>query len=284
MEKEELDTGAEKTWCPGCPNFMILESMKRVISEKIESGDLEHEKISMATGIGCHAKMFDYLDVGGVYSLHGRVLPTCLGMKIGNPNLTILGFGGDGDTYAEGASHFLHASRYNVDMTMVVHNNQVFALTTGQATPTSEKGFKSHAQPDGVKNQPLNPLKVAITAGASFVARVYTGKLQHMTDVLKKAVEHGGYALVDVAFPCVVYHDASDFIEEHLYELEEDGHDPADKQKALEKAREWDYNLEEKEKVPIGVLYKEDKKTFAEKIPKLEELKEENKGWFQVDS
>ncbi|MFB6217320.1 MAG: thiamine pyrophosphate-dependent enzyme [Candidatus Aenigmatarchaeota archaeon] len=283
MEKKEFATGAESTWCPGCPNFMVLEGVKRALKEEVENNDTEHEDISMVTGIGCHGKMFDYLDVGGVYSLHGRVLPTCLGMKIGNPNLTVLGFGGDGDTYSEGVSHFVHASRYNVDMTMIVHNNQVFALTTGQATPTSEKGFQSNAQPFGQANQPLNPLEMAITTGASFVARVYPKHLDHYVEVLREAVEHDGYALVDVAFPCLVYHNTTDFIEENMYKLEESDHDPTDRQQALEKAREWDYNLEQDERVPVGVLYRENKETFSEKIPQLKELKEQGKGWFEVE-
>ncbi|MFP4115982.1 MAG: thiamine pyrophosphate-dependent enzyme [Candidatus Aenigmatarchaeota archaeon] len=282
MDKEDFATGAEATWCPGCHNFMILESVKKALKGEVEEGNVEHDKISMSTGIGCHGKMFDYLNVGGVYSLHGRVLPTCMGMKIGNPSQTVIGFGGDGDTYSEGVAHFIHASRFNADMTMVVHNNQVFALTTGQATPVSEKGFESKAQPFGLEHEPLNPLKIAISAGASFVARVYPKKMEHMVEVLKEAIEWDGFALVDVALPCLVYHDPEQFLEERMYKLEDTDHNPEDREEAMEKAREWDYNLEDG-KIPVGVLYKNRKPTLSDKNPQLKELKEGDRGWWKVE-
>ncbi len=285
MTGKKLRTEAESTWCPGCPNHMVLESAKRAIEEKIENKKLNREEISIATGIGCHGKMFDYLNVGGVYTLHGRVLPTCLGLKIGNPNQKVIGFGGDGDTYSEGMSHFIHAARYNPDITMVVHNNQVFALTTGQATPVSEEGFKSKAQPEGTPHQPLNPLKLAIELEASFVARVHPKEMNHMKEVLKKAMEHDGYALIDTAFPCLIYNNKQEFLERNMYKLEENGHDPKNREKALEKAREWDYNTNSGKKnkdIPIGVLYKNKKKTLTEKRPKLKKLKEKNKAWWQT--
>lgn len=279
---KDLSTGTESTWCPGCFNFMLLKSMQKALNEEMEEGKIEHEKISMSTGIGCHGKMFDYLNVGGVYTLHGRVLPTCLGMKIGNPSQTVIGFGGDGDTYSEGMAHFIHAARFNADMTMVVHNNQVFALTTGQATPTSEQGFESKAQPFGEANEPLNPLEIAISAGASFVARVYPKKIEHMKKVFKKAIEWEGFSLVDVALPCLVYHEDTEFLDNKFYRLDEIEHDPENKTEALEKAREWDYNLEDG-KVPIGVIYKNRKKTVSEKYPQLEKLKDKDKGWWTVE-
>lgn len=281
MNKESFETDAEATWCPGCYNFMLLESVKQALSEEVERGYTERERVSMSTGIGCHGKMFDYLNVGGVYSLHGRVIPTCMGMKMGNPTQTVLGFGGDGDTYSEGMAHFMHAARFNPDFTMVVHNNQVFALTTGQATPVSEKGFKSKAQPLGLDHEPMNPLEIAISTGASFVARVYPKNIQHSKKILEEAIEWDGFALVDVALPCLVYHDEEGFIEDRLYQLEETGHDPENKEEALRKAREWNYNLEDGE-IPVGVLYKNKKKTLEEKATHLQRLKEEGKGWFQT--
>jgi len=283
-KEQKLRTEAESTWCPGCPNHLVLESTKKAIGEKIEKGEMNREDVSIATGIGCHGKMFDYLNLGGVYTLHGRVLPTCLGMKIGNPNLEVIGFGGDGDTYSEGMSHFVHAARYNPDITMMVHNNQVFALTTGQATPVSEKGFTSKAQPEGTPHQPLNPLKLAISIEASFVARVYPNKIQHMKEILQKAMEHKGFAFIDIAFPCLIYNNKQEFLERNIYELEENGHDPMDESKALEKAREWDYNTgkDKKQDVPVGVIYKKEKETLSDKRPKLKELKEKNKAWWQT--
>ncbi|MAG38001.1 2-oxoglutarate synthase, partial [Candidatus Pacearchaeota archaeon] len=140
--KKNLGTNNENTWCPGCNNFFVLEAMKRTLTRLIEQGHRQ-ERFAMVTGIGCHAKIFDYLNISGIYGLHGRVLPTAFGIKMGNPKLTVLGFAGDGDTYAEGMGHFVHSFRYNSDMTFVVHNNHSFSLTTGQATPTSYQGYKT---------------------------------------------------------------------------------------------------------------------------------------------
>ncbi|MBI2038647.1 MAG: 2-oxoacid:ferredoxin oxidoreductase subunit beta, partial [Candidatus Nealsonbacteria bacterium] len=134
MEPQDLNTKEENTWCPGCPNFVILETTKKALAELANEGKISIQNTAVVTGIGCHAKTFDYLDISSFYGIHGRVLPTALGIKLGNPNLTVLGFGGDGDTYAEGLDHFIHNCRYNVDIKMFVHNNQVFALTVGQPT------------------------------------------------------------------------------------------------------------------------------------------------------
>ncbi|MFP4045501.1 MAG: thiamine pyrophosphate-dependent enzyme [Candidatus Aenigmatarchaeota archaeon] len=281
MNKEDLGTGAPNTWCPGCYNFMILENVKRALKDRIENTDLEQEDISMVTGIGCHGKMFDYLNVGGVYSLHGRVLPTCLGLRIGNPNQLVLGFGGDGDTYSEGMAHFIHMARFNPDITMIVHNNQVFALTTGQATPTSEEGFHSKAQPEGLIHDPINPLRVAISSGASFVARVYPKDFAHTTKVLKQAMEHDGYAVVDMAIPCLIYHQDTDFLEDNIYKLEETGHDKTDKEEAMRRVSEWDYNLKDS-KIPVGVFYQERRETLAERKSQLKELQEKNMAWHET--
>lgn len=280
MSEKNLSTEAETTWCPGCYNFMLLREVQNAIGDLIESGE-NQEDFAMSTGIGCHGKMFDYLNVGGVYSLHGRVLPTCVGMKLGNPNLKVIGFGGDGDTYAEGISHFVHTARYNLDMTMIVHNNQVFALTTGQGTPTSETGFKTKSQPLGVASRPLNPLKIALDAGATFVARVYPGDINHTSEVIKKAIKHEGFSLVDVAMPCLIFHQDKEFLEKNLYKMEEN--DRKDKEEARKRAREWDYNLEEGEKVPIGIFYQVEEETLEEKFPQERKIKEEGKGWFQID-
>lgn len=276
---EKLSTGAEITWCPGCYNFMLLNSVQKALDRLMDEG-LRQEDVVMSTGIGCHGKMFDYLNVGGVYSLHGRVLPTCVGMKMGNPNLTVLGFGGDGDTFAEGISHFVHAARYNVDMTMVVHNNQVFALTTGQGTPTSEQGFKTKSQPLGVASQPLNPLEIALDAGASFIARVYPKNVENTAEVIQEAIEHDGFAFVDVAMPCLIFHQDQEELEEGLYKLEE--HDPTDKEKAREKIEEWNYDPDSN-RTPIGVFYREEKETLTDKFPQEKELKEKGMGWYQVE-
>src|SRR3989344_9641020 len=141
MTPPNLSTNARNTWCPGCFNFSILAGVKNVLQERIKT-EKDREKFAIVSGIGCHAKIFDYLNLNGLNALHGRVIPICLGMKIGNPNLNVIGFSGDGDAYAEGMEHLIHAARYNSDFKYIVHNNQVFALTVGQPTPVTERGFK----------------------------------------------------------------------------------------------------------------------------------------------
>ncbi|MCJ7450225.1 MAG: thiamine pyrophosphate-dependent enzyme [Candidatus Nanohaloarchaeota archaeon QJJ-9] len=274
MDLEDLETGAGKTWCPGCHNFMVLQAVKNAIVEHSEENDLEWEKYSMATGIGCHGKMFDYLDIGGVYSLHGRVIPTLTGMKIGNPNLVPIGFGGDGDTYSEGISHLVHAARFNPDAAMVVHNNRAFALTTGQATPTTGKGSVTKAQPQGHFEEAINPIELAISNDTSFVARAYPRNISQTTEILREAMEWDGFALVDLISPCLAYNiDVMD-LEDRMYYME--NHNPRDKQKAFSKAVEW----EKGDKLPLGIFYRKSKDTMVERRPQLEELAEDDKAWF----
>ncbi|RLG16549.1 2-oxoacid:ferredoxin oxidoreductase subunit beta, partial [Nanoarchaeota archaeon] len=214
--------------------------------------------------------------LSGFYSIHGRVLPTALGIKVGNPRLTVIGFGGDGDTYAEGISHFIHACRYNVDMTMIVHNNQVFALTTGQATPTTEEGFKGKSTPLGVFEKPLNPIVLALLSGATFVARGYALYVDHLKKLIKEGIKHKGFALIDVLQPCITFHDIRDWLEKRMYKLEKKGHDPKSFEKAMKRALEWDYNLERGNKVPIGIFYRAREKTYEEHWPQL-------RAWYKYE-
>jgi len=258
------------TWCPGCPNFSILNSVRKVIEDlKIK------EKVSIATGIGCHGKIFDYLDLSGIYCLHGRVLPTMLGMKLGNPNLKVIGFGGDGDTYAEGMSHFIHNCRYNSDMTLIVHNNQTFSLTTGQPTPVSEESYRDKTMVKGSFGNTINPIKLALSSGCSFVARVYALDVEMMNEVLKEAINHKGFSFVEILQPCIVLHDNREMISKNLYKM---SHDRKDIKKAMEKASEWDYNKESK--IGVGVFYQEKKKCLEEKWEILDSMMKEGKSWY----
>ncbi len=166
-----LTSPIKPTWCPACLNFHVLASVKKVIQAEIDRGKKE-EDFAIVAGIGCHAKIFDYINLNGINTLHGRVLPTCLGMKLGNPNLNVIGFSGDGDAYAEGMEHLIHAARYNANFKYFVHNNQVFALTVGQPTPTTEVGFIDKTNPLGVKTSPINPIALMLASGCGFVARV----------------------------------------------------------------------------------------------------------------
>ena len=264
MDLEKLKTNEIITWCPGCLNFGILQAVKEAIAELNIAGST-----AMVTGIGCHAKIYDYLNLKGFYGIHGRVLPIAFGIKLGNPDLKVIGFGGDGDTYAEGMEHFVHNCRYNADITMMVHNNQVFSLTTGQFTPTTEKGFKDGSSPLGLAENPLNPLVLAMEAGATFVARAYALEVSHLKDLIKQAINHKGFSFIDILQPCIVYHKYSvPYLNKNVYKLD-NGHDASNFNKALEKAREWDYSYEKDTKVPIGLFYKIEKPAFESQWPQL---------------
>jgi len=263
LDPKRLETYAENTWCPGCGNFGILAAVKRAIAELVEEG-YDIKNFVTVTGIGCHAKIYDYLNLNGFYSIHGRVLPTAIGIKMANPELKVIGFAGDGDTYAEGVSHFVHACRYNPDITFLVHNNQVFALTTGQATPTSERGYRGKSTPEGKWDEPLNPLLLALEAGATFVARGYAYDVAHLAYLIKEGVKHRGFAFIDVIQPCVTFHNIAPYVKERLYKLEEVGHDPTNFYEAMRRAREWRYDLDPHAKIPIGIFYRVEKETFEE--------------------
>ena len=262
IDIKDLNTPVENTWCPGCGNFGILAAVKQAIVDLVNEGFAEKRQFTLVSGIGCHAKIYDYININGFYSIHGRVLPTALGIKVSNPDLVVLGFGGDGDTYAEGLAHFVHACRDNADITMIVHNNQVFALTTGQATPTTERGFKGKSTPLGTFEQPLNPIALALVSGATFVAREFALDLPHLKETIKAAVRHKGFALVDVLQPCVSYHNTAGFIRSHSYRLEEAGHDPRDFRAALEKAMEWNYEYRDDARIPLGIFYVGERETY----------------------
>ncbi len=272
-----ISTPTKPTWCPGCYNFHILAGVKKVIEEKINKGE-KKDDFAIATGIGCHAKIFDYLNLNGINTLHGRVLPTCLGLKIGNPNLTILGFSGDGDAYAEGMEHLIHAARYNSDFKYFVQDNQVFALTVGQPTPTTEIGFKDKTTPQGVKIYPLNPIKIMLASGASFVARVFAD-VKQIEYVFKEALKHKGFAFIEILQPCLIFHPDKEY-KNKTYSLEEANHDKSSFEEAWKRAEEFDYNIAKK--IPIGIFYQKEKPIFEEQYPQLVELKKKGIGWKEV--
>lgn len=277
MNKEKLSTSNEITWCPGCSNFLLLEAVKKAFAKLIDEG-IKQENIAIITGIGCHAKMFDYLNTSGFYGLHGRVIPISMGIKLGNPNLTVVGFAGDGDTYAEGIEHFVHAGRYNADMTLVVHDNRTFALTTGQPTPTSPQGYKSKVEPQGEYDVPINPIKLALASGMTFVARVYPQNIEHTTKILEQAIKHKGFSFVEVIQPCLQFNTDVNEIGELVYVTE---NNKDDMNKAMQLADEWDYNSK-KGKIPIGIIYQIEKPTLDDKWPQLSELKKKKIGWKDI--
>ncbi|MBI2629669.1 2-oxoacid:ferredoxin oxidoreductase subunit beta [Candidatus Pacearchaeota archaeon] len=254
-----LSTGIPNTWCPGCFNFSILAGVKNAIAKEIAEGK-KKEDFAIVSGIGCHAKIFDYIHLNGINSLHGRVLPVCLGMKVAKPNLSVIGFSGDGDAYAEGMEHLIHMARFNPDVKYIVHNNQVFALTVGQPTPTTELGYKDKTTPDGVKLMPLNPIKLMLAANAGFVARVYAD-VKQIEEVLREAFKHKGFAFIEIIQPCIIFH-KDEGVKEKMYSLQEQGHDRSNWQEAMKKAEEFDYN--NAEKIPSGIFYQKERATFED--------------------
>jgi 2-oxoglutarate/2-oxoacid ferredoxin oxidoreductase subunit beta len=261
MSIKHFDTPTTNTWCPGCGNFAILMTVKQALAEL----DIPREDIVAVTGIGCHGKFTDYINVNGIHTIHGRVLPVATAIKIANHRLKVIGFAGDGDAFNIGIGHFAHAARRNVNMTYVIHDNLIYGLTTGQTSPTSKQGFITKTSPRGEWSIAINPLTQALTAHASFVSRTFAGEPQHMKQVLIQAIQHEGFALVDVLQPCVSWNKVNtyQFYRERVYKLEDENHDTGDWNKAFMRAEEWG------ERIPIGVFYREDRPSYEKNFPAL---------------
>ena len=260
---EDLKTPKTNTWCPGCGNFGILMAFKKAL---LELG-IERENAMLVSGIGCHGKMVNYVNINGFHGIHGRVLPLAAGIKLVNPNLTVVGFAGDSDQYNEGWGHFAHAIRQNIDMTLIVHDNMVLGLTTGQATSTSQPGFKSKSTPFGVIPPMLNPLAHALVSNGSFVARGFAGDMIHLKGIMVEAIKHRGFSFIDVFQPCVSFNylNTYDWFRQRIYKLQDENHDITDHKKALEKAMEWG------ERIPIGIFYKKERPTYHDMLPHLKD-------------
>ncbi len=276
MKIQDLETKQVNTWCPGCLNNRILLAAKQALVNLVNQKQVKRKNLVGVYGIGCGAKIYDYLEINGFCSIHGRVLPTCLGIKTANPALTVIGFAGDGGTYAEGISHLMHIIRHNPNLTMIVHDNQVFALTTGQATPTTEKGFCSPAAPLGVQDSPFNPIAITLAAGATFVARASSLDVDDLTQIIESAIKHPGFSFVDVLQPCLSFHNDITYLRSHSYKLEDKRKKRNDYFWAMKKAKEWNYNREAKAKIPLGIFYQVREKTWEGKWPQLK------KPWYRV--
>ncbi|HZF70746.1 thiamine pyrophosphate-dependent enzyme [Sulfuricurvum sp.] len=246
----------DNAWCPGCGNFSILAHLKEALDEM----GLDPLQSAVVSGIGQAAKTPQYMSVHMFNGLHGRALPVAQGLKVANPSLTVIAEGGDGDMYGEGGNHFMAAIRRNADIINIVHNNMVYGLTKGQASPTSQRGFKTPVQTEGVHVEPFNPIATAISLDASLVIRTFSGNKEHCKKMLKIAIEHKGYVLIDIFQPCVTFNKTNTFkwFKENVYELPDD-YDPTDKVKAFEKALE-------SHPFPIGVIYKSPPKAILEDV------------------
>ena len=247
----------ETAWCPGCGNFGILNSLKHALV----ACELQPHQVLLVSGIGQAAKTPHYLKANVFNGLHGRSLPVAIGAKLANPELTVIAESGDGCMYGEGGNHFLATLRRNLDLTILAHDNRVYGLTKGQASPTSEQGFVTKAQPHGAFAPPFNPVAVAVTMGASFVARGYAGMPEHLADLIAQAITHRGTSLVDILQPCVSFNKVNTYqwYKEHCYALGED-HDPTDHGQALRIALEFG------ERIPLGVISKIEKPLFEEQF------------------
>jgi 2-oxoglutarate ferredoxin oxidoreductase subunit beta len=244
----------ETAWCPGCGNVPLLEGIKK----GLVAAGLAPRDVLFVSGIGQAAKAPHYLNANVFNGLHGRSLPVATGAKLANPNLAVLVESGDGCCYGEGGNHFLAAIRRNVDVTMIVHDNQIYGLTKGQASPTSEEGIRTKAQPDGVILVRFNPVAVAVAMHAGFVARSFTGNVDHLAEMIRLGIAHRGLAVIDVLQPCVSFNHVNTFAwyKKRCRELGAD-HDPADWIAAMKIAAEWG------ETIPIGVIYRNDRPAFG---------------------
>lgn len=245
-------------WCPGCGDFGILNALKKAL---VILGKAPKD-ILMVSGIGQAAKLPHYIHCNCFNGLHGRALPIAVAAKIVNPGLTVIVTTGDGDCYGEGGNHFMHNIRRNADITVIVHNNQIYGLTKGQASPTTDQGHKTKVQTDGVVLKPFHPLETAIALGAGFIARGFSGNIEHLTGLIVEGVRHNGFSLIDVLQPCVTFNKINtyEWYTKRVYDLNNDTqYSKRDRASALSKSAEWG------ERIPLGILYQVEEDTYEKK-------------------
>ncbi len=248
-----IDSPIKPTWCPGCGNYAILASLRQALVQL----EISQENLVIFYGIGCSGNMADFNKIYGFHSLHGRAIANAIGAKLANHQLKVIVVGGDGDLYGEGLSHLIAGARGNHDITVLVHNNQRYSLTTGQSSPTTEQGTKTKSTPTGLIEQPLNPLAISLDAGASFVARAYVGQSVQLTKLIKDGITHEGFALIDILQPCPTFNKKNTYqwFNKNVYDLGKEKYSVSNKKLAWEKANQTD-------KLPIGLFY-QNKKSIA---------------------
>ena len=280
VEVKEFTTTQKPTWCPGCGNFGMWEALKRALHEL----GWEKNEFSVVWGIGCHGNGADFLDVQGMHALHGRALPPATALRLTRPDLNVIVEMGDGDGYGIGLGHFIHTLRRNPNLTVIAHDNQIYGLTTGQASPTTDHLMRTVSTPSGVLEEPVNPIGLAIAENATFVARGFAGDIPHLTELYKRALTHKGLALVDVLQPCVTWNHLNTFqwFRERVYKLEESGWDPTDRAAAFELSMTAFRELTctpETCRVPIGVYFERDNvPTYENGVPASSEP-----GWKRAE-
>jgi len=249
-------TDTKPTWCPGCGDFGVVAAVEMAVKRlKIPS-----HTVVLVSGIGCSSDLPHFLSSYGFHGIHGRVIPVAQGIRWANHSLTVIGTGGDGDGFGIGAGHFVHAMRRNVDLTYVTMDNQIYGLTTGQASPTSTLGHKTKSTPNGVIENPIDPVALALASGATYVARGFSGDVKHLTDLVANGISHHGFSFVDVFSPCVTYNKINtfDFFRQRVYKLESAGHNPSDITAAWQRSLEWG------DKIPIGLFYQTERPTYED--------------------
>lgn len=258
IEASMYKTEVKPTWCPGCGDYAVLRALQMAVA----SLKLDPSNILIVSGIGCSSNLPHFIRAFGFHGIHGRVIPVASGAKLANPELIVIGTGGDGDGYGIGCGHFIHAMRRNLDITYVVMNNQIYGLTTGQASPTSEMQMKTKSTPEGVIENPVNPIALALGAGATYIARGFSGDAKGLAEIMEQGIRHKGFSLVDVLSPCVTYnkYNTYDYFRQRVYNLQSEGHDTSDIRAAWSKAIEWG------ERIPIGIFYQ------REGVPTYEDL------------
>lgn len=261
-DQKYLKTPNTPNWCPGCGDFGIWTSFKNAAQNQ----GWDNTNTAIVAGIGCHGHMVNFVRLAAFEGLHGRDLPVACGIKMANSDLNVFAFTGDGDCLAEGGNHFIHSARRNHDITVILHDNAVYGLTTGQTSPRSPKGYKSKSTPTGSFEEPLHPMTMAIAAGASFVARAYAGDFELLEHLIVEANKHKGFAFIDVLQPCVTFNKMYThiFYQKNTYYLP-DTYDKTNKMAALEKSYEWDYN-----KIPVGIFYQVDTPSYESQIPQIQ--------------
>lgn len=271
-ELKDLEITYDKpNWCPGCGDFGIWVSLKNAIVEL----NLNPWEVVLVSGIGCSSKLPYWVKTYGFNGLHGRPMPVAEGIKLANHGLTVIVIGGDGDQYGEGGNHLIHAARRNIDLTLIVHDNQIYGLTTGQFSPTTNIGEKNKATTGPLIEAPVNPLSLALSAGATFVARGFSGDNKQETTLIVEGIKHRGFSIIDTMQPCVTFnhHNTFAWFYERVYKVETENHDPTNKAKAFALTEEWPLRRPlkegEKERLPTGLIYKEERATWADGIPQI---------------
>jgi 2-oxoglutarate ferredoxin oxidoreductase subunit beta len=262
-------------WCPGCGDFSVLAAIQKV---SVNLG-IETEDMALISGIGCSGRISGYVNVYSMHTMHGRALSVAQGVKLANPNLYVICAGGDGDGFGIGLNHFAHAARRNIDITYIVMDNQIYGLTKGQMSPTSPQGMETKSSPSGNPEQPINPLQMALASGSSFIAQAFSGDVKQLMSLIEQGMQHKGFSFINVFSPCVTFNKllSYDFLKKNLINLDErEDYDPTNKGMAFNV-------VEETANMFTGILYKNERKTYPEALPKNSGSNMLNRGTFTVD-